>query len=344
MALKFTFDKFDRSVGMFVLIASLFSGTILLYLAYQENWFERHYTYYAILYEGYGLQEGSGIRFEGLEGAGKIRYVEVQGPHAVKIKLSIRARYADQIRIDSQLTLANADLFGGVFGSRVVDISAGSVNKNKIEPGGWIRNIGEPKGLIDLALKEIDFLELSSDLQRLLHNLVYATDSLFIHADKMTRLLTVSDELLYKVYETTSDDQLNIVKTWADRVDTITTKSSALIEQMNQTAKKMEEMLGTSLVVMDQVQTVLSSTDTMLLSIDRMLHSVDKVSADMTEITPELPELLHQTRDMLNETEELVRALKRNILIRKTLDEELPDLEIDKNLRDSDYWKKIDKN
>ncbi|RMH71928.1 MAG: MCE family protein [Gemmatimonadetes bacterium] len=343
--MAFTYTRYDRVVGVFVGVALLVVGFMLVYVAWRENWFEPKYTYYAILNDGYGLQEGSGVRFEGIDGAGRVLSVKVVGSNHVEIKLQLRARYADQLRQDSVLKLASVDLFTGVLGARVIDISAGSYLSPLIEPGGVITRVGEPTGLIDLAVKDIDFVQLSENLQRLLVNLVDVTDTLMQNSDNVGRLIETTDALVYQLYTVTTDTLDSPLKRWTTDLATMTGQASLLMARMTQLTENIEVTLentnlvmGETSILIDQMQVLIASTDSLMANMNQMVANMEQLMADLQPATPEIPELIDQTHHLLDETDELVRAMKRNWLIRQTLDAAPPTLHIDPNIRDQIEW------
>lgn len=123
-------------VGAFVAMALALAGVVIFLIGKETRLFERQVTYHAYFENVEGLSDESPVWLGGKE-VGRVdgvHFPSKPGEKRLEVRLKLSAQHAERVRTDSVARLASL----GVLGDKAVDISVGSPDAPRLEPGGEI--------------------------------------------------------------------------------------------------------------------------------------------------------------------------------------------------------------
>ena len=124
-------------IGLFVVIAGLLVGIVLISFAGVHFWKPR--TKYKIVFDHtvYGLETGADVYVNGIR-SGKVTDIRLAPEDLRHVQVTIAVKQGTPIRTDTKAVLQ----FAGLTGLKVVDLRGGSWEAQKLPPGGTIA-VGE---------------------------------------------------------------------------------------------------------------------------------------------------------------------------------------------------------
>jgi phospholipid/cholesterol/gamma-HCH transport system substrate-binding protein len=124
-------------IGLFVVIAGLLVGIVLISFAGVHFWKPR--TKYKIVFDHtvYGLEPGADVYVNGIR-SGKVTDIRLAPEDLRHVQVTIAVKQGTPIRTDTKAVLQ----FAGLTGLKVVDLRGGSWEAPKLPPGGTIA-VGE---------------------------------------------------------------------------------------------------------------------------------------------------------------------------------------------------------
>ncbi len=103
----------EQVVGVFVLLALVGVGVILVFIGVNQRWFARNYTFASRFASADGLSVGMPIMLKGFE-IGKVTRISLNPDNEVDAQFSVRDTYYDRVRRNSVLELATSPIGLGV--------------------------------------------------------------------------------------------------------------------------------------------------------------------------------------------------------------------------------------
>lgn len=103
----------EQVVGVFVLLALVGVGVILVFIGVNQRWFARNYTFISRFASADGLAVGMPIMLKGFE-IGKVTRISLNPENQVDIEFSVQDTYYDRVHRNSVLELAASPIGLGV--------------------------------------------------------------------------------------------------------------------------------------------------------------------------------------------------------------------------------------
>jgi phospholipid/cholesterol/gamma-HCH transport system substrate-binding protein len=123
-------------VGIFVTVGIALFVIAVYAIGKQQKIFGSYITLNSVFANVSGLQEGSNVRFSGIV-VGKIDLIEIIGDSAVNITMRVEKDVQKFIKKDSKASIGSE----GLMGSRVLNISHGSVTAESVETNDTLMTI-----------------------------------------------------------------------------------------------------------------------------------------------------------------------------------------------------------
>jgi phospholipid/cholesterol/gamma-HCH transport system substrate-binding protein len=361
MQMYFRIKHFDRYVGIFVILALALIVVKLVFIARGQKWFEKRYDYSVVFNKIPGLKPGTGVTISGME-VGNIKSLRLNPQSKVELTLEILETYKDNIRQDSQATIAST-----LLGVRTIEVTMGSPDQPPLPVGGTLVSL-EPKELTDI-LKEVDVKTPLKKLDEALENLRSVTGKLNNPQGKLFTLLTNVEFITAQLKNgqgsmgaILQDKKMHGEITAA--IDSIR-RSAAHVEEATQNASQFSRDLPR---VMAEIDRTLKEIPTVLDDIKRaaadlpqvtkdvlkatgeapaITENVKDITKDMKAITgsvkkaaPEIPDLLASTHESVEEAEKLIQGLQNHWLLRGSMPKTRSDTPLEIGQRESPYEKK----
>jgi len=103
--MKFKIKYADQIVGLFVVIALVLFGTIIIMLGVNQRWFSKNYRFKTIFSSASSIAPGTGIFMKGFQ-VGKIDKIELNGNNMVDVDFNIYDTYYPKVLEYSLLELS----------------------------------------------------------------------------------------------------------------------------------------------------------------------------------------------------------------------------------------------
>jgi len=107
--MKFKIRFADQIVGIFVLVAIVAVGGVLILIGVNQRWFAKNYYFTSQFASGSGLSVGTPISFKGFD-IGKISRMSLNDQNEVEVRFYIEDTYYDRVKPDSVLELTSSPI------------------------------------------------------------------------------------------------------------------------------------------------------------------------------------------------------------------------------------------
>jgi phospholipid/cholesterol/gamma-HCH transport system substrate-binding protein len=118
---KMKFNKFERTAGIFVVLAIFGVFMTALSAAVKQGWFETKVRYSTTFENADGLHQGTLVQISGLR-AGSVDSVELETDNRIRVNFSVLSKFQNRIRENSTVQLIRPFIIG----ERVLDIAVGT--------------------------------------------------------------------------------------------------------------------------------------------------------------------------------------------------------------------------
>lgn len=190
-------------VGLLVIV-SVTIFAVLVFLMTGQGFFQRKDTLYVFTDDAGGLRTGDPVRLAGID-AGNVSAISISESHnpmrAVRIRIHVLHRYHDEIRADSEATLAAE----GLLGQRFLNVTRGSPSQPPVPDGGEIKMKETP----ELA----DVVASSATVLVNLNRIAARVDRIMsqVESGRGTLGKVIFDETLYQKANKSVDDIQNLL-------------------------------------------------------------------------------------------------------------------------------------
>ena len=224
-------------VGLVALASFLLLAITIFLITGQTGFFAETVFLNTYTPDAGGLKTGAVVRLAGVD-IGNVRRVALSGrpspDEAVEIVLEVNARFAPDIRTDSEVLLAAE----GLLGERYINISRGTEAGQPISPNGTVR-----------FRRTAEFTELVGGSRDLLDNLNVLTTRLnsvveTIDTGQGTVGRLINDDSLYRRLDTTVSDAQKLIADVSGGQGTLgqLVQSRELYDNLNQTVVKLQRV------------------------------------------------------------------------------------------------------
>jgi phospholipid/cholesterol/gamma-HCH transport system substrate-binding protein len=361
MQMYFRIKHFDRYVGLFVIVALALIVVTLVFIARGQKWFEKRYPYSVVFNKVHGLKPGTEVTISGME-VGKVTSLRLNPQSKVELTLAILETYKDNIRRDSQATIASS-----LFGAKTVEVTMGSPDQPPLPAGGTILS-QDPKELTDI-LKEIDVKEPLKKLDETLENLKSVTAKLNHPQGELFTLLKNVERITAQL----KNGEGNVGAILQDRK--MHREISAAVESLRRSANHVEETTNHASQFSRDLPRMKDEIEKTLKEIPPVLEDIKKAAADLPQITqdvrkvtgetpviienvkdiskdvktitgsakkaaPEIPGLVASTHESVEDADKLIQGLQNHWLLRGSMPKTRSDTPLEMSQRESPYIKK----
>ena len=284
----------EIKVGLVIVFASFFI------IGGKDGLFSKRYELYARFDNVGGLTIGAPVRLGGMKvgTVDDINFSEIADEKAIIVKMSITSKYFTRMREDSKAKLGSM----GLLGDKTVEISIGSMEKEKISPGQFI--VSESGHTIE------DIETTAQNAREISWKVNYGEGSL---------AKIINDPRLY-----TNLDSLLII--WADISKKINEGQGNLAALMNDPAlyNNLTEFFSQSSVFMEKINlgegslgklskdaSLYTHTDSMLVSLNNTLEKINSGEGTVGQLVDN-NELYLKLCSTLNSLDSLLVDIKQN--------------------------------
>ena len=289
MQMYFRVKYFDRYVGILVVLAIILSVVALVFVARGQKWFAKRSPYKVVFNKVQGLKPGTPVTISGME-VGNVKSLRLNPQSKVELMVEVLQRYHENIRQDSQATIA-----GALIGGKTVEITVGSAEKPPLPPGSTIPSL-EAKEIGDL-LKDIDVKAPLKRIDEVLDNLKSVTDKLNSPQGSLFKTL---GNLEY-VTSQFKNGQGSVGAILQDRK--MHGEINAAIAQTRRSLANVEE-------VTQNVAQVSAKLPSLMGEVDRSVKEVPRLIEDLKKATGELPSILEDVKKTTTHTPAIAENVK----------------------------------
>ena len=350
-------ESIERLIGVFVLSIVGILIAVLLFIGSQQRLFSEKYILKTVLDEGYGLKAGFPVNLAGIE-AGKVESIDFNDENKIEVVLKVQRSFQERIREDSVITVISQ----GLMGSKILEISPGSVSKPVIKDGGTIKSstilefdniVAGVNPLLIKATKVLDAVViLSSNLNASLERIdtVFKTlDEMIVEVKEGKGSLGVllRDERLYSDLitlvnsgqELTSDlkDTILDVKATSSELPGLIEKSEITITEFNEGIEGLPKLISKGTQVINDISKITNELSRFISNDQSEIATIKDVLKDIKNVSGDLPILIKSAQENVDETARIINGAKKSWIIKGFLKKEKRDTVITIDERDSHY-------
>ncbi len=298
--MKIRFNKMERVAGLFVLIAVGSAALSMISVAVKQGWFDTKIEYTTVFDSADGVHPGTMVQIVGLK-AGSVDEVDLTPDNKIFIRFYVLAKYADKIRKDSATSLIRPF----VIGERVLDISPGSQNVEKLADNAEIQSQESSDLMTLLGGKKLgNYIGQMSDMMGNLRGLMEA----FLSKDRTATYIKMMDHIepLIRNLNTMS---LEVIK---------------LGKQANQdgrTGVVLGELAVTTKVLNRMLPEIEAQAPKVAKDMTTLVTNLAQITTDFKTLIPavsdiDLPHTTKRAVEALDEAVVLMKAMEKSFLIR----------------------------
>ena len=262
----------ERIVGVFILLPIVALAAFVVNAGNRKGWFEKKLKLEATFDEGMALRTGASVVMEGVA-IGWVDSMEFDLQDKVQVAMTIRKRFARQVRTDSVATITKLNILG----DPVVVIFRGSADKPPVHSGVKIQTRAtrevQPDELRQLFLDTIDLVSHLNSERSTVGKISRDEGQLY---EQMNKLLASTNRLLQN----------------APPVPIVLTPESSLVLHLN-----------------EKLQTQVDSLFVMANRLDKLLSDVAAGRGSLGKLVTD-PAMYEEIIGMIKETKELVGELR----------------------------------
>jgi phospholipid/cholesterol/gamma-HCH transport system substrate-binding protein len=360
MRMHFRVKHFDRTVGIFVILALAVFIVTLVFIGRGQRWFEKRYHYTVVFNKVQGLKPGTGVTISGME-VGAVKSLRLNPQNKVELTLEVLETYKNYIRKDSQATIASS-----LLGGKTVEIIVGSPNQTPLPEGANIVS-QEPKELTDI-LKEIDVKAPLKKLDETLENVRSIAEKLndpkgelftllknveFVTAQLKNGQGNVGAILQDKKIHGQITGTVAAIRRSAANLEEITQKASKVSQDLPQLFSEVDRAVKEVPKILEDVKRTTSDLPKVMGDVKKAAGDAPAITENVKEITkdvkvitgnvkkaaPEIPDFLATTHESVAEAEKLIQGLENHWLLRGSMPKVQKDTSLAISQRESPYEK-----
>ncbi len=296
--MKVKFSKFERTAGLFVIIAAsgLFFFTVAV--AVKQGWFSARLHFATTFTQGEGLHPGTMVQISGLR-AGTVDSVYLNDDNRISVKLTVSNEFSRQIRQDSHARVIRPFIIG----DKVVEITVGSKSADMLAENSAIE--GEDSMDIMDMLGGGKLGPYLHTIDSLLKNLQTVAEA-FSDPKRSKAIIGMFDEILPTLLDVRElSHQMTRRKHLGKSMEnlaTLTTEVNKMLPIMMEFSAHLPELGNTTSKTMEQLSVLTTE--------------INKFLPIMAQIAPQLPEASQKSVEALKEAVIVLRAMQKSFLLR----------------------------
>ncbi|ORC30673.1 hypothetical protein B4O97_17965 [Marispirochaeta aestuarii] len=343
--MKFKIRYAEQITGIFVLLAIVFVGLVMILMGINQRWFKNDPSFYSIFDSAEGLKRGMSITLKGFQ-VGKVNDISLMDDNRVEINFSIFDNFHEKIYENSILELASNPL--GLGGGLI--LYPGLKPTDPLPGGAYIpsTDFDEGRRLVSAGLVQIS----RSDAVNVLMNdvstiIAVATDTLLSLNDLIeTTTSTLAGQNPGPVGGTIRNVE-SISSQLADSMEGLTGRLNAtmanvekLSGELSDPRKFMSDIVASDSSIamfLDDKARLYTEIEGILTGINKSLVQLEEFAVFINATTPQLSGIIEDGRVALDHGKDVLEALKNNPLLRGGISETKEQAAIYKSYRDRDF-------
>lgn len=285
--MKIKFNKFERVAGLFVLASIVGAVVLSLGVAVKKGWFARKIKFETIVANADGIHQGTVVQVAGIR-AGSVDEVELISADKIRIIFYVFEKFHNQIREDSKVSIIRPF----VIGDKVVDLSIGSPELQKVANGAFINSV-EGFDLMDLVSGR-KLAPVLSTFEKFSENLK-ALAQAFADPKRTQAMVRMFDRL---------DPLVRNLNQMSLEVSSLTKELNTILPEMNKEMPNMGQQMAQ-----------------ILKNLSVLTTEFQKLTPAIQTIAPELPRTTMRAVEALDETVILLKAMQKSFLLRGKVEE-----------------------
>jgi len=290
----------DKYVGAFILFSVAVLAIALVFIGRGQRWFEKRHTFVTVFDSAGGIEPGAKVILAGIQ-IGAIKDIRLDKNNRVEITLSVLDTYRDRIRVDSV-----ARISGPIIGSKVMEISAGSMSRALLPEGGMIRS-EETRELSDMVA-DIDFKSPMEKMTETLDNIKSITEDFSKESHAIAANLR---EITYKMNNSMGEITGN--------VEEITNDISGSTKSLAETLGNLESItgeidagkgnLGAVIKGRELYDNVMEAT----VMLKKTAQNMERASSDMCELVKDVSGGVKDIKESIGNIPQIVNTGKESM-------------------------------
>lgn len=259
-------------IALFIGVALAGCVILLFFIGKHRGYFVKTEDFYFITPKATGLYKGMAVKISGFK-IGRLKDIILQDDGSVKVTLSIEAARTKWIREDSVAVFGKE----GLIGESSIEIIPGT--GKALKPGGVIK-FEKQKGIEEMAG------ELKTEIEDILKGIKQTVNYINEPHGSLRKTLSNAEKVSENLIETTAlmNKILNEINS---KAPSITEKSEATVEQLNELIKETRKNLNSLSADLKEISQAIKTTT-----------------------NKDLPVMVEQTKKTLEDMDEILRSLK----------------------------------
>lgn len=365
--MKFRIRFAQQIVGVFVLIAVVAVGAVVVSMASSQRWFARTYNYYSVFPTAEGLSVGMSINYKGFT-IGRVTEINLEARDEVLVNFYIQDTFHERVVPNSLLQLVTSPI--GLGGGLVFHQGRGQAPP--LEEGSLIPAVNSKEGQ-QIVQQELAIMPASGDsITRIIaqveplllnvNNLLLSLDTTIGHvnlalAGDQTEPLGVTiaqlgvtidqiTSLLLEVEATLVDTRaqsteiLGNIAGITGNVELITGNVEATTAELRDPTGLVPRLLdadGSITTFLNDNNVLFDHVEQMLASINASLDEVNELAAFVNSTQPQIAGILEESRAAIATGQDVLEGVSNNPLIRRGITPEIPQPSTFQSHRDAQF-------
>ncbi len=351
--MKFRIRFAQQVVGVFVLIAFVAVGAVIVSMASSQRWFARNYTYYSVFPSAEGLSAGMAISFKGFT-VGRVTDITLRDQDEVVVDFYIQDTFIDRVIPNSLLQLVTSPI--GLGGGLVLHQGRGT--GDPLPEGTLIPAVNSKEGQ-HIVQNQLALMPASGDsitriiaqvepLMLNVNNLLLSLDETIGHvntalAGDQTGPLGVT---LVQVQSLLEEVERTLIET-RNQSTAILASVAVIAENFEATSGELRDPTGLVPRLLDadgSITTFLNDNNVlfdqieqMLVTINASLDEVNDLAGFVNSTQPQIAGILEESRAAIATGQDVLQGVSNNPLIRRGITPEIPQQSTFQSHRDAQF-------
>ncbi len=305
--MKFTFNKFERVAGMFVLTAIVGGLAATIGVAIKRGWFEPKVDLETSFASADGLHAGTTVQMAGLR-AGSVDTVDLKSNNEVRVRFTIGRKFHGRVRRDSVVRVMRPFIIG----EKVLDISVGS-DASEVLPENSVLDSEESTDIMEL-LNGRKIGPYLATLTQMMENLKFVAEA-FLDPERSKTIVKIFDELspLVRNMNGMSKEVTALIRT-TTKNDRLTITLDNLVALTNELVHVLPEFRKNSPDLAQDLTKIAKNTALLTDELQKFLPLLSSAA-------PEIPNASRRALEALDETVVTLKALQKSFILRGNVKE-----------------------
>ncbi len=289
--MKLGLSKFERTAGVFMLVAFAGFITFTFFVAVKQGWFESKHPFKTAFRQGEGLHAGTSVQMSGLR-AGSVEKVSLTDDNKIEVTLSVNHEFYKKIKKDSVARVIRPFIIG----DKVVEITLGDAGGEILKDGTFIAG-EDTMDIMDLLggghlgpyLQTVDSL---------LKNLKIVAEA-FADPKRSQAIIGMFDQALPTMLDLREmTQQMTRKKNLAKTLQ----QTAVMLPMLTEFSKNLPELGENGIKMMSEVQ--------------KMTEELNKILPVLAQIAPQLPDASLKGVEAIKEAVVVLKAMQKSFLLR----------------------------